>query len=261
MTIQSLIDEYTPEYCKLIELAYGENWMSDGGDWAIDQIALNVDFKNKRILDIGSGLGGACFHLAKTFNATVTGLEINPWLVKESTHRTPQQIKSRVDFKLYNDVKVLPFDDGMFDIVFSHGVLVHVADKLSLFNEIYRVLNNSGSIAFYDWVTPESGMWGPHLLEMCEKEGLTLEITTKKQYIDILTQAKFKHIQFKNMNHKYAELNFLIAENLENEPLKTKFIKLFSDQDRIDLLEGHKKIAKSMQANELLALRCLAPKG
>lgn len=260
MTIQSLIDEYTPDYCKLIELAYGPNWMSDGGDAAIDAMFAGQNLKHKNILDIGSGLGGAAFRLAEKFGAKVIGLEINPWLVTEATARIPEALRSQVSFKLYNDISKLPFTDGQFDIVFSHGVLVHIDDKLTLFNEIERILNPTGSIAIYDWVTPDSGEWGPLLMQMCEAEGLTLEKTTTAQYQSALEKNNFTAIKFEAKNEEYAAYNTTIADKLNNEPLKSVFLKQFTDQQRQELLEGHLQIAESMRLDELLARNIFAKK-
>lgn len=258
MSFQNLIDEYTPEYCHLLELAYGKNWMSDGGDAAIDTMFCNETLVNKKILDVGSGLGGAAFCLAQHFKANVVGLEINPWLVEEATRRIPAHLQSHLSFKLYDDMNRLPFADNEFDIIFSHGVLVHVADKQPLFNEFNRILNSHGQLAIYDWVTPDVGQWGPLLLKMCKTEGLTLEITTLEQYKKVLENSGFNNIRTENKNDTYAQYNWDVAERLESEALKKEFLAHFDDQTRKELKQGHEQIAQSMEQGELLARNIFA---
>lgn len=40
----------------------------------------------------------------------------------------------------------LPFDDGQFDLVYSHGVIHHVPDTQRAINEFYRVLRPGGTV-------------------------------------------------------------------------------------------------------------------
>lgn len=40
--MQNVIDEYDPAYCRLLETAYGEGMMSDGGQEAIDLMFQGV---------------------------------------------------------------------------------------------------------------------------------------------------------------------------------------------------------------------------
>lgn len=124
--VQKIIGEYSEEYCRLLETAYGDGMMSEGGTKAIDRMFLSEDLRNKTILDIGFGLGGACIYLAEKHHATVFGVEINPWMVEESTRRTPSNLKHQVKFLQYHPEEKLPFADNFFDIVFSKGVLTHL---------------------------------------------------------------------------------------------------------------------------------------
>ena len=70
--------EYSQSYCDLLEVAYGPNMLSEGGSEAIEHMFQHLDLKNKKALDIGFGLAGAMFYLAKTHHTHITGLEVNP---------------------------------------------------------------------------------------------------------------------------------------------------------------------------------------
>lgn len=93
---QKMIEEYSAEYCLLLEIAYGKGMMSEGGSQAIENMFAGIELKNKRMLDIGFGLGGVALYLAEKYAARVTGIELNPWLAEEATRRIPEKLDSLV---------------------------------------------------------------------------------------------------------------------------------------------------------------------
>ncbi|MCK4934537.1 MAG: class I SAM-dependent methyltransferase, partial [Simkaniaceae bacterium] len=121
--MKEVIDEYYPQYCHSLEAVYGKGMMSEGGAEAIDCMFKDLSIHGKKALDIGSGLGGSAYHLATKYEMHVTGLEINPWMIKEAERRAPTEIKQRLDFVLSTENDYLPFESNSFDIVYSKGVL------------------------------------------------------------------------------------------------------------------------------------------
>jgi ubiquinone/menaquinone biosynthesis C-methylase UbiE len=59
----------------------------------------------------------------------------------------------RFEFLVKDVSQGLPFDDGKFEVIFSKNVLECIPDKLTLIEEIHRVLKNDGQIviAHFDW--------------------------------------------------------------------------------------------------------------
>ncbi|MBS0656252.1 MAG: methyltransferase domain-containing protein, partial [Verrucomicrobia bacterium] len=100
-THQQLVDNYSSTYCLSLEAAYGEGMMSEGGSKALEDMFRGIHPDHKRVLDIGSGLGGLPFYLAKKHRSQVTGVEINPWMVEEAKRRTPTGLA--VDFVLITE--------------------------------------------------------------------------------------------------------------------------------------------------------------
>lgn len=148
--IEKLIHEYPEDYCLFLEEAYGQGMMSEGGEKAIENMLSKEQLHNQTVLDIGFGLGGVVFYLAQKYQVKISGLEINPWMVKEAKRRTPAELNSYVNFYEYHPKKTVPFPDNHFDLVFSKGVLTHLDDKTTLFREIYRVLKPQGVIIIDD---------------------------------------------------------------------------------------------------------------
>lgn len=104
----------------------------------------------KRVLDIGSGVGGTSRCLAREFGCRVTGID----LTEEYCH-TAAMLSARiglaqlVDYR-QGDATNLPFADASFDVVWTEHVAMNIADKPRLYREMHRVLKPGGTLAIYD---------------------------------------------------------------------------------------------------------------
>jgi ubiquinone/menaquinone biosynthesis C-methylase UbiE len=256
---QKLIDEYTEDYCLFLEATYSKGMMSEGGTDAIDLMFSDINVQNKKLLDIGFGLGGAPFHLAEKHQTRVTGIELNPWMTEEARRRTPQHLKKLVDFVNYENPPHLPFPNDYFDLIYSKGVLTHVNDKLPLFKEIFRALKPGEIFLIDDWLSPTSKQWGAGLQKMCEIENLTLYAFTEKEYIELLQKTGFSHIEIRDENLQYAKYNQDVIKHLNSPDYSKKFIQRFSKEAWKEAIECYQLIADSIKDNELLVrrIRCI----
>ena len=55
------------------------------------------------------------------------------------------------------DATNLPFDDGVFDVVWTEHVAMNIPDKPRLYKEMHRVLKRGGTLAIYDILAGPSG--------------------------------------------------------------------------------------------------------
>ena len=74
--------QYPDEFTNRLEILWGEGFLSPGGADEVKLIVKDVDLKNKSILDIGCGTGGAEIVLAGDFDIDkVTGIDVEPQLI------------------------------------------------------------------------------------------------------------------------------------------------------------------------------------
>jgi SAM-dependent methyltransferase len=98
----------------------------------------------KRVLEIGLGQGADSESLIRR-GARWTGID----LTAESVERVRTRLTLRdlpFDDLRQGSVLDLPFADGTFDMVFSHGVLHHVPEIRQAEKEIHRVLRPGGEL-------------------------------------------------------------------------------------------------------------------
>ena len=117
----------------------------------VDRIISKMgDLKGKRVLDIGSGFGGAARVLAKEHGAHVTCLNL-------STVENKRNRAMNADAGLSDKIEVvdgsfddLPFEDKSFDAVWSQDAILHAPDREAVLDEVARVLKPGGQFIFTD---------------------------------------------------------------------------------------------------------------
>lgn len=98
----------------------------------------------EHILEIGHGNAG---HLKSILNKakdlTYTGIDISETMRKEAQNLNTE-FKDQADFILYEGRK-LPFEDEVFDKIFTVNTVYFWENPVEFLNEIYRVLKNTGT--------------------------------------------------------------------------------------------------------------------
>lgn len=255
-------EEYSEDFCSFLEIAYGQGFLSEGGSGAIDNLVKNLQLSNKKILDIGSGLGGAAIHFAKKYNAITIGIEINQMMVDESNHRLPENLKNKVKFLFYDDIEHLPFQDSSFDLAFSKEVFLHLdlEDKLILFKEIYRVLKEDSHFIILDWLSPVNGHWGEKLVEMMRLDDLTLFANTEEDYKNIIHQAGFKLVSIDSEDENYARYNKEIIKHLQKDDIQKKLKRKYTNKEIEDNIHAYNLLYQSLKEKELLIRKIICRK-
>jgi ubiquinone/menaquinone biosynthesis C-methylase UbiE len=97
--------------------------------------------KGLRVLEIGCGCGSEAERFARA-GAHYTALDLTGAALSLTRRRF--QLSGLPGRFIQGDAENLPFADGSFDLVYSHGVLHHTPDTAAAIREVYRVLSSSG---------------------------------------------------------------------------------------------------------------------
>ena len=209
-------NEYGDGVVKLLELIWGKGYMAPGGPGNVARMLAGLEPQGKRILDIGSGIGGPALEMANTHGATVIGIDLEaPLVERANADAAAAGLAESCSFQTV-EVGPLPFEDASFDIVISSGALTQTEDKAGMFAEIYRVLSPGGWFSCYDWMR-NSGEYSEDMLYFFEVEGLTYAMETIEGQAELLKAAGFESVESEDASDWYRREARLEYERLQGE--------------------------------------------
>ena len=106
--------------------------------------------KTDLVLDVGCGLGGTARYLAAQYGCKVAGIDLTEEYIAIGKKLTQMvSMGDRVELRQDSALEI-PYDDEMFDIVWTEHVQMNIADKNRFYAEIARVLKPGGRLLFHD---------------------------------------------------------------------------------------------------------------
>ena len=241
--------EYYDAMLDLLEWIWGKDYMAPGGEGNVDRLVSGLDLRGKRVLDIGSGLGGPDFYLARKYGAQVTGIDLEPYLVARATARSRELgLDDSVDF-ITVEAGPLHFPDNCFDLVISSGAITQTADKSNLFSEVWRVLKPGGVVSCYEWMNRE-GAYSEDMLRWFELEGLTYALETLDAHGEIMSSAGFVGIGLEDVSAWYRRECRKEYELLSGEGYET-VVQLIGQSDADHLIEDWRVMTKICENGEM----------
>ncbi|MCL4412976.1 MAG: class I SAM-dependent methyltransferase [Candidatus Thermoplasmatota archaeon] len=109
--------------------------------------------KSGKVLDVGTGTGRLPMEMVKIEKGLdVTGIDVSQGMIKNAVRRSKELCTSSNVNLLVADVKSLPFDDCVFDLVISSISFHYWKEPVKSLMELYRVTKEGGECWIYDAV-------------------------------------------------------------------------------------------------------------
>ncbi|RRO19861.1 methyltransferase domain-containing protein [Saccharopolyspora rhizosphaerae] len=117
----------------------------------VERMASQVEITPEtRVLDIGSGYGGAARYLARTYGCKVSCLNLSEVEnARNVEFNRAEGLDELIEVK-DGSFEDIPFQDNAFDIVWSQDAILHSGDRPRVLEEVVRVLKPTGSFLFTD---------------------------------------------------------------------------------------------------------------
>lgn len=240
--------EYSPFYCKQLELAYGKGMLSEGGESELKRLTSSFIKPNSVVLDFGSGLGGLTNYIASNYEVTTIGIDVNQWMISQSEQSKSSPLAL---FQVTAGDGKIEFPNNYFDHIISKGVIVQVHDFEKLLSEFYRILKPGGTIKIVDWLAT-SNTWGEHITHLIDLENLTLFPRSHKYYTDTLETTNLKVHSILNVGDLYQAYNDDIAYKLEQMALSAANDDIINSNELLASASGYNHISEAILNNELM---------
>lgn len=119
-------------------------------DW-LDNVDFQVD--GARVLDAGSGLGGASRYVASTFNCRVVGVDLTPRFVETAKALSEKTgLDNLTEFMVGSVTDLSAFEDASFEAAYTIHVGMNIKDKFGFYSEVYRLLKPGSPFGIFDCV-------------------------------------------------------------------------------------------------------------
>jgi SAM-dependent methyltransferase len=153
------------------------------------------------VLEIGCGIGGASRYLAHEIGCHVTAIDLTQDCVDTASDLTARcGLTELVEFR-QADATDLPFEDALFDHVWSHAMTMNIQDKTKLGSEIARVLKPGGQYSCCEVAL--SGPGDPHYPLPWASDASTSFLVLPDDMIAALEAGGLKFVRRVDINDAY----------------------------------------------------------
>jgi len=137
--------ESTPSYFEL-QAYVGTTKHMGGFETTKALIELCHINQDTYVLDAGCGVGATACYLAKRYGCSVVGVDLSEGMIARSHERAKRErVEDNVEFRVA-DVRNLPFDDALFDVVICESVATFIEDRRRVAGEFVRVTQPGGYV-------------------------------------------------------------------------------------------------------------------
>ncbi|KAK2890777.1 hypothetical protein Q8A67_013420 [Cirrhinus molitorella] len=234
-TFQEFLDnqQYTRKGILHYEMMFGSGYVSTGG---ISTTKEFVDMLNltagQKVLDVGCGIGGGDFYMARTFGVEVLGMDLSSNMVEIAMERAVKEKVPLVQFEV-SDATKRRFPDATFDVVYSRDTILHIRDKVDLFRKFYSWLKPGGKFLISDYCCGEKP-WTPAFQDYVNQRGYILY--TPQKYGQFLSEVGFSNVRAEDRTEQFIQV--IKAELHRAGEMKQEFIKEFSQEDYDTIVNG-----------------------
>jgi phosphoethanolamine N-methyltransferase len=205
------------------ETVYGEDFVSPGGyELANELIGAMQLAPGSRVLDVGCGLGGSAFVMARDFEFIVDGIDLSLNMLKMANEKLRKYgLTERITLK-HGDCLEMQCPD-CFDAIYSRDVFLHIHDKPRLFSVLKSLLRPGGKLLFTDYCCGEKP-WKHEFSEYVEDRGYDLH--TLFEYAALVSEAGFSQVVYSDLSSRFIEIletDLVKIENLDvDESIKAE---------------------------------------
>ncbi|DAZ96530.1 TPA: hypothetical protein N0F65_011207 [Lagenidium giganteum] len=236
-SFQQFLDnqQYSTKSITRYEKIFGKGYVSTGGQTTTTEFVQKLNLQpGERVLDVGCGIGGGDFYMARHFGVSVVGIDLSTNMVHRALEDSMDDATIDVEFEIC-DATTREYPDESFDVIYSRDTILHIADKLGLFEKFFRWLKPGGRVLISDYCCGEHES-SDRFKKYVAQRGYHL--LSPSQYGKVLERAGFSDVVAEDRTNQFVSV---LNEELERTLInKDEFIKTTSEEDFSAIVDGWK---------------------
>ena len=195
--------QYATESILQYETVYGEDFVSPGGhEITVELVGRMKLAPDSRVLDVGCGLGGSAFVMARDFKLIVDGIDLSKNMLAMANEKLAAHgLSERISFK-WGDCLALD-RPGYYDAIYSRDVFLHIEDKTRLFSVLNASLRPGGQLLFTDYCCGEKP-WSEDFSDYVDDRGYILH--TLSDYAELISKAGFEQVEYQDTTDRFISI-------------------------------------------------------
>lgn len=184
-----------------------------------------------RVLDLGSGYGGAARVLANKYGARVVCLNLSAVENARNAKLTDEQGLSKLISIRHGSFESVPEPDQSFDVVWSQDAILHSGNRIRVLEEAARVLKPGGEFIFTDPMQADAISDRSVLQAIYDRIHLQ-SLGSFAYYQRELTRLGFEKVKAEDLSHHLVAHYTSVARELrERQPeLENKVSRSYVDK-------------------------------
>ncbi|XP_050397141.2 uncharacterized protein LOC126815505 isoform X2 [Patella vulgata] len=230
------------------EKVFGRTYVSTGGYETTKEFVDMLNLQaGQQVLDVGAGIGGSAFYMAKNFNVRVIANDLSSNMVSIGLDRAQEEgiTPDQVVFEIADATK-RDYAAESFDVIYSRDTILHINDKLSLFKRFFKWLKPGGKVLITDYCC-KAGEHSDAFKLYVKQRGYNL--LSPQQYGEVLKEAGLVNVRAEDKSELFTQV--LEGELQKTEKMREEFIKEFSEEDYDYIVNGWKdKLVRVRQGDQ-----------
>jgi len=235
-------NQYSRKSILRYEKIFGKTYVSTGGEVTTAEFCAQMGLEaGMKVLDVGAGIGGSAFYMAKTFGVIVDGVDLSSNMVdiaQEILSNMSVDVQKNVSMRMA-DATTMEYPEKHYDIVYSRDTILHIADKKSLFQKFFKTIKPGGKVVITDYCKGDLAKlgkedYGQDFKDYVAERGYHL--LTVDQYGQVLIDAGFSGVDAQDPTQQF--INILHRELGDFRKIREEVVEEYSVEDFDHICDG-----------------------